>query len=351
MRNRLPVFLPLTISCHQKAAKGRRKTPTENSNRPEVEFLASVILAVMKLQMKTVVRALGMLAATIFIQAAAVADEPMASSAVAADASVAPGTRHGLFDGLDHRSVYGQFFFPEPLLVGESDVDNEVRLDWLHTEANAQQNDHAKVELEKSFGLLTVELEVPYERAAVSGQSTQQGLGNIDVGARYPFYQFVSASRFFDTTLGAALEVGIPVNSDVSKNTELVPKIFNDLRVGEHFTLQILLGYATLFGGGEEGGLQTFESGFVFGYTIQHRELPLPGVEQFIPLFELVGDTRMNHGGSGRPNLVGDAGFRVNLESIGSLQPRLGLGFVFPVDDNARAEVHWGIVTSLVFEY
>ncbi len=299
----------------------------------------------------TVIHVSGVLASAIFIQTIAAAEEPKAMTVTTADAPVAADTRYGLFNGLDRRSSYGQGIFPEPMLVDESDVDNEVRLDWLHTEANAQQNDEAKVELEKSFGLLTVELEVPYERAAASGESTQRGIGNIDLGARYPFYQFVSANEWFDTTLGAAVEVGIPVNSDVSRNTEFVPKIFNDLRLGKHFTLQSLFGYATLFGGGEEGGLQTFESGFVFGYTIQHDALPLPGVEQLIPLFELVGDTPMNQGDSGRTSLVGDAGFRVNLKTIGSLQPRLGLGYVFPVDNHARADVHWGIITSLVFEY
>jgi hypothetical protein len=301
--------------------------------------------------MKTAIHVSGVLASAIFIQANAAADEPAALPVAAAEATVAPSTRYGLLNGLDRRSSYGQGFFPEPMLVDESDVDNEVRLDWLHTEANAQQNDEAKAELEKSFGLLTVELEVPYERAAASGESTQKGVGNIDLGARYPCYQFVSANEWFDTTLGAAVEVGIPVNSDVSRNTEFVPKIFNDLRLGKHFTLQSLFGYATLFGGGEEGGLQTFESGFVFGYTIQHEALPLPGVEQFIPLFELVGDTPMNQADSGRTSLVGDAGFRINLKTIGSLQPRLGLGYVFPVVNHARADLHWGIITSLVFEY
>jgi len=291
-----------------------------------------------------------MLAAATLTQALAQADDLTASPAPATGSS-ASNTRYGFLDGLDHRSIYGQGFFPEPLLVGESDVDNEVRLDWLHTEADAKQDDNAKLEVEKSFGLMTVELEVPYERAAASGEGTQDGIGNIDVGARYPFYQFVSANNLFDTTFGAAVEAGIPVNSDVSKNTEFVPKVFNDLRVGEHFTLQTLLGYATLFGGGEDGGLQTFESGFVFGYTIQHEELPLPGIQQFIPLFELVGDTQMNHGDSGKTSLVGNAGFRANLKAVGPVQPRLGLGFVFPLDNNARADVHWGIITSLVFEY
>lgn len=304
----------------------------------------------MKLQTKTVTHVLGMLAAATLTQALAQADDLTASPAPATGSS-ASNTRYGFLDGLDHRSIYGQGFFPEPLLVGESDVDNEVRLDWLHTEADAKQDDNAKLEVEKSFGLMTVELEVPYERAAASGEGTQDGIGNIDVGARYPFYQFVSANNLFDTTFGAAVEAGIPVNSDVSKNTEFVPKVFNDLRVGEHFTLQTLLGYATLFGGGEDGGLQTFESGFVFGYTIQHEELPLPGIQQFIPLFELVGDTQMNHGDSGKTSLVGNAGFRANLKAVGPVQPRLGLGFVFPLDNNARADVHWGIITSLVFEY
>jgi len=305
----------------------------------------------MKLQLKTVIHVLGMLTAAAFAQTTVLADEQMTAATPAASSSVAPDTRYGFLNGLDHRSSYGHFFSPEPLLVGESDVDNEVRLDWLHTEANAQQGDDAKLELEKSFGLLTVELEIPYERAAVSGQSTQQGVGNVSLGARYPFYDYVAANGFFDTTFGAAVEVGVPVNSDVSKNTEFVPKVFNDLRVGEHFTLQTLLGYATLFGGGEEGGLQTFESGFVFGYTIQHDDLPLPGVQQFIPMFELTGDTQMNHGDSGQTSLLGNACFRANLKSIGQVQPRLGLGFVFPMNNNARADVHWGIITSLVFEY
>jgi hypothetical protein len=104
-----------------------------------------------------------------------------------------------------------------------------------------------------------------------------------------PSIQFVSGDEFVGTTFGAAMEVGTPVNSSVSKNTEAVPKIFNDLRLGDRFTLQSIVGYSTLFGGEAEGGLQTFEYGFVFGYTIPHKELPLPGVQQFIPVFELKG--------------------------------------------------------------
>ena len=286
------------------------------------------------------------------VHATVLADDQGVSATAATNSPAATDTRYGLFNWLDHRSSYGQDVFPEPFLVDDSDLEeNEARLDWLHTEAHAQQSDTVTAEVEKGFGLLTLEIEVPYERDAAAGESTAQGVGNIDLGARYPLYEFAAASGSFDTTFGTTVEIGVPVNSVVSKNTEFVPKIFNDLRVGDHFTLQSIFGYSTFFGGGDEGGLQTFESGFVFGYTIQHKELPLPGVQQFIPMFELAGETAMNQGDSGQTSLVGNACFRVNLKAIRGVQPRFGLGFVFPMNNHARADVHWGVVTSLVFEY
>ena len=303
----------------------------------------------MKLQIKALMCGLGMLSAITFVHAATVTDAQIAPATE--NSSVTPSTRYGLFNGLDHRSFYSQGNFPEPFLVDDSGLEiNEARLDWLHTKAGSQHSDTAKAEVEKGFGLLTLELEVPYERTVADGQTTK-GFDNVDLGARYPFYQFVSANEFFDTTFGAAVEAGIPVNSAVSKNAEFVPKVFNDTKLGEHLTVQSILGYSTLFGGGNNGGLQTFEYGFDFGYTIQHSELPLPGIQQLIPIFELAGETQMNKDNPGRNSLLGNAAFRVNLNSIGRVQPRLGLGFVFPLNNNARADVHWGIVTSLVFEY
>ncbi len=196
---------------------------------------------------------------------------------------------------------------------------------------------------------MTLELEVPYERDVSDGVTTE-GFDNIDVGARYPFYQFVSPNGFVDSTSGAGIEAGIPTGSPVSKNAELVPKIFDDLKVG-NFTTQAILGDSTLFGPGEEGGLQTFEYGFVFGYTIQHNQLPLPDVAQSIPLMELVGDTELNKANPGHNSLLGDAGFRFNLKAIGRVQPRPGIGFVFPLESGAREDVRWGVITSLVFEF
>lgn len=304
------------------------------------------MLVAVNLRTKALTRTLSMLYAAVLAVTATRAGSMPDDQPVTVES-----TRYGLFNLLDHRSAYGQGVFPEPFLVDDSDLEvNEARLDWLHTGGNGLHSDLVTAEVEKGFGLLTVELEVPFERD-VSAGSVSEGFDNIDLGARYPVYQFVSANGFLDTTFGTGIEAGIPVNSSVSKNAELVPKVFNDLRLGEHFTLQSIVGYSTLFGGGEDGGLQTFEYGFVFGYTFQHKELPLPGVQQFIPVFELQGETELNKHDRGHNSLLGNLAFRANLKTIGSVQPRLGLGFVFPIDAGARQDMHWGVITSLVFEY
>ena len=303
----------------------------------------------MSLFAKKITRIGGILSAAAFVHVAAWANDrpvPASNSSFAT-----PDTRYGLFNGLDHRSFYSQGDFPEPFLVDDSGLENnEARLDWRHTKAGAKHSDTVTAEVEKGFGNLTVEIEIPYERDA-SPDGIAQGLGNIDLGARYPFFQYVSRHGFFDTTFGGAVEVGIPASSAISVNPEFVPKIFNDTRIGEHFTVQSIFGYSTLTGGGADGGLQTFEYGFTFGYAIEHRELPLPGVQRFIPMFELVGETPLNKDTAGQNSLLGNACFRLNLKTIGRVQPRLGLGFIFPINGNARADVHSGIVTSLVFEY
>lgn len=257
-------------------------------------------------------------------------------------------TRYGPFDLLEHRSDYGMGVFPEPFLVDDSDYEpGEARVDWLHTQAGASKTDVIHPEIELGFDEITFELETPYE---LDTDPNAEGFDNIDLGVRGPIYQFVSADGLVNTTFGVGLEAGIPTESAVSKNAELVPKIFNDLEVG-NFTVQSIFGYSTLFGPGEDGGLQTFEYGFVFGYAIPHDRLPLPDALQSIPFLELVGNTELNKDNHGHNSLLGNAGLRFNLKAIGQVQPRPGIGFVFPLNSGARDNVHWGVITSLVFEF
>jgi hypothetical protein len=266
-------------------------------------------------------------------------------------ANPSENTRYGLFGLLDHRSAYGQGVFPEPFLVDDSDLEvNEARLDWFRTGVANAHTDTIKGEVEKGFGLMTLEVEVPYERDAVGG-AVVEGFDNIDLGARYPLAQYISPNGFIDTTVGVAIEVGIPPNSSISRNGEWVPKIFDDLKLGDHFTLQSIFGYSVLSGGGEDGGLQNFEYGFVLGYTIPHDEIPIPGVQDLIPVVEFSGTTQLNHEDHGANSVLADVAFRANLKTIKGIQPRLGLAFVFPVTNDARNDTHWGIYTSLVFEY
>ncbi len=274
---------------------------------------------------------------------------PSASSFSALSSPV--DTRYGLFDLLDHRSAYGQGVFPEPFLVDDSDLEvNEARVDCLYSNGSGQKNYGVNAEMEKGFGLVTLELETGFSRNVILGQM-MQGLGNSSFGVRGPLFQYVSTSGFVNSTLGVAFEVGVPVLSSLSQNVELVPKVFNDLALGKHFTLQSVFGESTLVGPGDGGGLQTFEYGFVFGYTISHKELSLPHVYEFIPMVELIGNTELNKSQPSFNTLQGDAGFRINLQTIGSVTPKLGVALTFPLNQAARQSSSYGIVTSVIVEY
>lgn len=289
---------------------------------------------------------------------------PLVSAAVPA-ASASDNSdvnRYGPFGIYDHRSLYGKGVFPEPFLVDDSDREvNELRVDWAHKRGKGQNNNVVRAELEHGIGPWTLELEVPYEydtsntfdsatRSVV--HTRMQGFNNINVGVRTPVYQYVSPDESIDTTFGVAIEVGIPSNSPLGKNPEIVPKVFNDTRIGEHFTFQTVLGHSFLRGSDATGGgEQHFEYGMVFGWTFPHSELPLPGVQDFIPILEFQGETLSNTHQGGDNNLVTNLAFRANLYSIGRVQPRFGVGLLLPVDKGARQDFHWGIYTSLVFEF
>ena len=259
-------------------------------------------------------------------------------------------THYGLFGLLDHRSSYGRDVFPDPFLVEDSDLEESaLRLDWFHTKAGAARSDVGTVEVEQGFGLFTLQLQASYERDA-SPEGVEQGASDIEIGIRHPFFQYVAPNNLFDTTIGASVVVGIPTNSPFSKDTQFVPQIFNDLRFGSHLTLQSVGGYAIQFGPGQDGGLHVFEYGFALASTFRHEELPLPGVNQFIPMFEISGEKQLNHGDTSN-SVLATAGFRVNLKGIGPFQPRIGIAYVFPLNGTAREEIHHGIYTSLVFEF
>lgn len=281
--------------------------------------------------------------AATFSAAALYAEDDDAPASTGGGASA----RYGLFNGLDHRSSYGQEIYPEPFLVDDTNKEeNEARMEWFYGRAAGhQQNNVITAELSHGFGNVTLQLEVPYEIANAPGLGAH-GWDNIDARARSPLFEAVAPNGFADTIFGVALEVGIPLNTIFSKNAELLPQVFNDTRFGK-FTIQSLFGYSMLFGaGGDNGGLHTFEYGFTLGYAI---EKPCARVERFTPVFEVSGAKELNKAETNGIN--GSAGFRVNLEAIRKFAPQLGVGYVFPMNRAAHQDLHNGIYTMLAFEF
>jgi hypothetical protein len=259
---------------------------------------------------------------------------------------------------LDHRSIYGKFWFPEPLLNPEMDVDREIRLDYFHAERRGLVAHELNFELEYSFGLLTLEAEVPYvnereiaidDATGLPARERSEGIGNVELAARHPVFQYVSPYEQFDYTIALALEVALPTRTRISKDSELVPQIFQLLRVGEHLSAQASVGYSFVVGP-EEGGAQTLEYGLTLGYSLERDRLNWPGINRLTPLVELSGERGMNRGENGHNVLFGVVGARVDFNAIGGAQPRIGFGYVFPIDQGAREEMDWGIITSLVLE-
>ncbi len=266
--------------------------------------------------------------------------------------------RYGWFGLLDHRSYYGQYWFPEPFQAPEMDVDDEARIDWIHTEKSGDVSDRVTAEVEKPIGQLTLEIEAPYERSThrafdvASGKSVhtrEEGIGAIEVAARHPIFEVVSADERVDYTLAGALEVAVPTDSPLGKDWEVVPQLFNLLRIGQHFSVQASAGLSTLIGP-QDGGKQTLEYAAVFGWALEESDVHVPGIARIVPEVELVGERGLNNGDQTNI-LTATAGVRLNLNPIGVVQPRVGIGYVFPIDQGAREEMNWGVVSSLVFEF
>jgi hypothetical protein len=288
---------------------------------------------------------LGLSLSLVFVHRAAAADPDDVPSGTNSTA------RYGLFDWLDHRSQYTQEVFPETFLVNDmAQEDTEFEFNYLHTKARGEQTDTGIFEVQQGIGLLTFEAEMPYEWKSGPSQ-TVEGIAPIELGARYPLYQFVSDNRFVDATFGPALEGGIPVHLALGRDAEFTPEIFNALVLGKHFTLTTVLGYEMLFDGKDENdGERSFEYGLSSGYSIPCGS-SVPGVKQLIPMFEVVGERGFNRDEAGQNNVLCDAGLRIKFNRIGDLHPNMGLAYIVPIDKLARAGLHQGVYASLILEF
>ena len=278
-------------------------------------------------------------------------DKPAASQ----QSATSTDTHVGLFGWLNARSAYFHDVFPEPFLVEDTVVNNELRLDWRHIEGRSGVDNQLFAEVQRSIGIVTFEVQGSYLMNHAEAESDdpqrQDGVGQIELGGRMPIHQFFQDSAGIDNTIGFNLEVGAPTNTRVSKNTEITPGIFDDLRVGGHFTVQTLFSVSSLLGSKPAEGRESLEYGIAFGYSIEDEEFAVPHVERLTPIFELVGETALSGSKPGHDALTATAGLRIELKSIGEVQPQLGVTYLFPIDQGGREEMRWGIITSLEFEF
>ena len=275
------------------------------------------------------------------------ADHPTASLPDEREAEAAQH-RRTLFGPVDQRSEFGQAWFPENLRAPEMDLEySEVRLDWFHSEKKGRREDQVKIELEKAFGSLTLEVEAPWVRE--EEREVHEGVEEIEVGLRYPIFQFVSSDAKIDYTAVGVFEFALPTGNDLNKDSEISPRLYNLLRVGDHLAIQASIGWAKLIGP-ENGGADAVEYGLSLGWVMQQRELHIPKILTLIPMAEWTGEQWLSGDEEGHKENFATVGFRVNTESMGFFQPRIGVGYVFPIDDGAREQMRWGILFSVVFE-
>jgi hypothetical protein len=269
----------------------------------------------------------------------------------------APGSE--LFKTLNYRSKYYADWFPEPFRVEDTAIDNELRFDWEHDQGRGSVGNTETFEIQKSFNIFTFELQVPYsattgaiaadgDDAAVSHSSA--GFANVELGARLPLFQYVSKTGLIDNSVGFNFEAGIPTNSVLGKNAEISPGLFDDLGIGNRFSVQTLFTFTHTFGT-VQTGRASFQYGLAFGYAIEDEDFRIPHVERLIPSVELVGNTALDGANAGHNALTGTAGVRAEFKPIAGLQPSFGVGYIFPIDGGGRDEIRWGGIVSLTLEF
>jgi hypothetical protein len=277
-----------------------------------------------------------------------------------------PGTQMGsqpsdryFFGLLDSRSSYGNDFFPDPFLGPEFDKDSEIEVDYLHGESHNLQSNEVDTELEwNPIGQLTVSGELGWESdhqtARVGSapandvdQENANGIENVDLAVFHPIFQYLTGDGAFDYTAVARMDVGIPTRTPVSgTDLQLTPYIGQLLRIGDHVSIEAWTGSQITIAPDQT---DQFIYGALFGYQISHDQIPLPLTDAVTPIFELDGQTPL----SSLPQdaLFGVAGLNWELTAIHDLQPRIGIGYEFPIDQGARDQLRWGIITQAFFEF
>jgi len=270
-----------------------------------------------------------------------------------------PASSRHCFGLLDNRSSYGKDFFPDPFIGPEFDSEQQVELDYLHDAKGGARDDEVNAGIQWNVvGQLTLAGEFGWDSQHEPGiengpggdpaeQEGGTGLEDLALAAYHPIFQYVSADGQFDYTAVARFDVGIPTRTRVSgKDVQLTPYLGQLIRLGDHVSVVAWTGSQFTIAPRQT---DQFIYGATVGYQIPHEQLPLPLTEQVTPLFELDGQTPWS--GNGQVALFGVAGLNIQFKSLRKMQPGVELGYQFPIDQGARVQLHWGMVTEFLLEF
>ena len=262
------------------------------------------------------------------------------------------------FDLLDHRSRLAKGFFPGTFLAANVAAQREIAMTWYHFERGNEQLDLFYNEFKWGLDQWTVEFQAPYQHEHVSypdaapGESTSRnidGLANFAVVMRSPIYQYASRNGNVDYSLVSGLAIDPPSGSAVSTGTTISPRLMQAIALSDHFSVMTSVGLAFLTGSHQDGQKNiTWDT--VLGYNIYHKDLPLPGIADITPVFEIVGSDPVSGVDVDRQSITAFFGVEINPEpKWGYLTPYIGVGAGPAITSAARRGGDWVLSAYVAF--
>ncbi len=274
------------------------------------------------------------------------------------DTASGGGSSRYFFGLLDHRSKLAKGFFPGTFLAANVAAQREIAMTWYHFERGNEQLDLFYNEFKWGLDQWTVEIQAPYQHehvsypGAVPGEPTSRnfdGMANLAVVLRSPIYQYVSKNGNFDYSLIPGLEIDPPSGSEVSTGTTISPRIMQAIAWGDHFSVMTSVGLSFLTGS-HQGGQKNLTWDTVLGYNIYHKDLPLPGVADITPVFEIVGSDPVSGVDVGRQSISTLFGVEINPKpKWGYLTPYIGVGAGPAITSAARRGGDWVLSAYVAF--
>jgi hypothetical protein len=271
----------------------------------------------------------------------------------ASQSSTGTSSRY-FFNLLDSRSAYGADFFPDLFVGPEFDRETQLEIDYAHAESDGGQGNEIDAEFDwNPVGQLTLAGEFGWESDHASSadedddDGTEAGFESVDLAAYHPIFQYVSSNRFFDYTAVVRLDMAIPTRTTVSGNDlQLTPWLGQMIRLGDHLSVQAWTG--ALFTIAPDQTPQ-FIYGAAIGYQIPHKDLPIPMIDSVTPMLELDGQRPFTT--PAEDALFGVGGFHLTPTPVDDVQPSFGLGYQFPIDHGAGAQLRWGVILQFFLDF